>query len=69
MQHRHRGCVAPPKGRSCDGCLVPGTLAVNGAPVGSIGEFRKAVDSSGATVALLIQRDNAQIFVPVRIDS
>ena len=44
-------------------------LAVNGAPVGSVGEFRKAVDSSGATVALLIQRDNAQIFVPVRVES
>ena len=44
-------------------------LAVNGAPVASIGEFRKAVDASGQTVALLIQRDKAQIFVPVRIDS
>jgi len=44
-------------------------LAVNGAPVGSVGEFRKAVDSSGTTVALLIQRDNAQIFVPVRVES
>jgi serine protease Do len=44
-------------------------LAVNGVKVGSVGEFRKAVDSSGGTVALLIQRDNAQIFVPVRIDS
>jgi serine protease Do len=44
-------------------------LAVNGAPVGSVGEFRKAVDSSGPTVALLIQRDNAQIFVPVRVES
>jgi serine protease Do len=44
-------------------------LAVNGAAVGSVGEFRKAVDSSGGTVALLIQRDNAQIFVPVRVES
>jgi serine protease Do len=44
-------------------------LAVNGAKVGTVGEFRKAVDTSGATVALLIQRDNAQIFVPVRVDS
>ena len=44
-------------------------LAVNGAQVASVGEFRKAVNSSGATIALLIQRDNAQIFVPVRIDS
>ncbi len=34
-------------------------LAVNGAPVASIGEFRTAVDASGATVALLIQRDDA----------
>ncbi len=44
-------------------------LAVNGARVNSIGEFRTAVDASGATVALLIQRDDAQIFVPVRIES
>jgi serine protease Do len=44
-------------------------IMVNGAPVDSIAEFRKAVNASGATVALLIQRDGAQIFVPVRIDS
>ena len=44
-------------------------LAVNGAAVDSVGAFRTAVNASGATVALLIQRDNAQIFVPVRIDS
>jgi serine protease Do len=44
-------------------------IAVNGAQVASVSEFSKAVDASGATVALLIQRGNAQIFVPVRIDS
>lgn len=44
-------------------------IAVNGAPVASIGEFRNAVNAAGATVALLIQRDGAQIFVPVRVDS
>jgi serine protease Do len=44
-------------------------LMVNGAPVASLGEFRAAVDASGPTVALLIQRDSAQIFVPVRVDS
>ncbi|MGH8250622.1 MAG: Do family serine endopeptidase [Steroidobacteraceae bacterium] len=44
-------------------------LAVNGAAVASVGEFRKAVDASGASVALLIQRGGAQIYVPVRIDS
>jgi serine protease Do len=44
-------------------------LAVNGMPVDSMGEYRSAVDASGATVALLIQRGDAQIYVPVRIDS
>jgi len=44
-------------------------IAVNGEAVATVGEFRKAVDASGATVALLIQRGNAQIFVPVRVDS
>ena len=37
-------------------------LAVNGAAVDSIGAFRTAVNASGATVALLIQRDNAPDF-------
>jgi serine protease Do len=44
-------------------------IAVNGVQVGTVAEFRKAVEDSGKTVALLIQRGNAQIFVPVRIDS
>jgi serine protease Do len=44
-------------------------IAVNGVQVATVAEFRKAVEDSGATVALLIQRGNAQIFVPVRIDS
>ncbi len=44
-------------------------IAVNGEPVTTVSEFRTAVAASGGTVALLIQRGNAQIFVPVRIDS
>jgi len=44
-------------------------LAVNGAPVTSIDEFRNSVTKSGSTVALLIQRGNAQIYVPVRVAS
>jgi serine protease Do len=44
-------------------------LAVNGRQVATPGEFRTAVDAAGATVALLIQRADAQIFVPVRVDS
>jgi serine protease Do len=44
-------------------------LAVNGAPVASIDEFRNSVTKSGSTVALLIQRGNAQIYIPVRVAS
>jgi serine protease Do len=44
-------------------------LAVNGAKVASVRDFRSAVDSAGSTVALLVQRGNAKVFVPVRVDS
>ncbi len=44
-------------------------LAVNGAPVESVGEFRNSVTNAGNTVALLIQRGNAQIYIPVRVGS
>jgi serine protease Do len=42
-------------------------LAVNGRPVDSVRSLRDAVDKSGSTVALLIQRGDAQIYVPVRL--
>jgi serine protease Do len=42
-------------------------LAVNGRQVDSIKGLRDAVDQSGNTVALLIQRGEAQIFVPVKV--
>ena len=41
-------------------------LGVNGTPVKSIAELKVAAKKSGKTVALLIQRGEAQIFVPVR---
>ncbi len=41
-------------------------LAVNGRSVGTAKELRDAVDGSSGTVALLIQRGDAQIYVPVR---
>jgi len=44
-------------------------LAVNGAKVTSIREYRSAVNAAGSTVALLVQRGNAKVYVPVRIDS
>jgi len=42
-------------------------LAVNGRKVESVKALRDAVDASGRTVALLIQRGEAQIYVPVRL--
>jgi serine protease Do len=42
-------------------------LAVNSAAVKSVAEFESAVRKSGKTVALLIQRDANQIFIPIRI--
>jgi serine protease Do len=44
-------------------------LAVNNRRVASVGEFRTAVNASSGTVALLIQRDGAEIFIPVRTGS
>jgi serine protease Do len=44
-------------------------LAVNCARVTSLREYRSAIDAAGSTVALLVQRGNAKVFVPVRVDS
>lgn len=40
-------------------------LGVNGVPVRSAEQLREAVDDSPATVALLIERGAARIFIPV----
>jgi len=42
-------------------------LAVNGTAVNSVEQVRKAVDGSDKSVALLVQRGNQRIFLPVRI--
>jgi serine protease Do len=42
-------------------------LGVNGSRVETLAGLNAAAKKSGKTVALLIQRDNAQIFVPVRL--
>jgi serine protease Do len=42
-------------------------VAINGTPVTGIEQVRKAVASASKSVALLIQRNGSQIFVPVRI--
>ncbi|MGA1375260.1 MAG: Do family serine endopeptidase [Steroidobacteraceae bacterium] len=43
-------------------------LNVNGRSVKTAKEFREAVDKAGKAVALLVQRGNSQIFIPVRGD-
>jgi len=40
-------------------------LAVNGRPVTSVDQLKQMIAQAGNSIALLIQRDNAQIFVPV----
>jgi serine protease Do len=42
-------------------------LAVNGTPVTSIEQVKSAVAKSQKSVALLIQRGEDQIFVPIRL--
>jgi len=42
-------------------------LALNGTPVATPEELRDAVAKSGKRAALLIQRDNRQLFVPVEL--
>ena len=47
--------------------IQPGDLllAVNGTPIQSVEQLRSLVAKSGKTMALLIQRDDGKIFVPV----
>ncbi len=40
-------------------------LAVNGRPVSTADQLKQMIAQAGSSIALLIQRDNAQIFVPV----
>ena len=42
-------------------------VAVNNTPVKSVDELRTAVEKAGKTVALLIQRNDARIFIPVTL--
>lgn len=42
-------------------------LSVNGAPVGTAAQLRDRVQAAGNDVALLIQRADARVFVPLRL--
>ncbi len=42
-------------------------VAVNNTPVKSVEELKSLVDKAGKTIALLVQRDQAQIFIPITL--
>jgi serine protease Do len=42
-------------------------LAVNGTPVTNVGELRSLVDKSSKSIAVLVQREDARIYLPVSI--
>ena len=65
-----RGVVVEQVGGAAEKAGVrPGDVivSVNRAPVNSADELKAAVDKAGKSVALLIKRGDAQIFVPVTI--
>ena len=73
LQLRTQGrlVVEVSEGPAADAGVEPGDvlLAVNGVAVGSVAEFRNVVGEAGRAVALLVQRGNAQIYIPVRVAS
>jgi serine protease Do len=56
-------------GPAADAGIQPGdvVLSANGTPVTSADELKSLVEKSKGHIALLIQRGDAQIFVPVRV--
>jgi serine protease Do len=59
--------VQQSNGAAASAGIQPGDviLAVNGQPVTTTQQLKAMVSHAGDSIALLIQRDNAQIFVPV----
>ena len=42
-------------------------LSANGTPVSSVEDLRNAIEKSKGHIALLVQRGDARLFVPVRV--
>ncbi|TKC89767.1 DegQ family serine endoprotease [Trinickia terrae] len=63
----HGLLVQQSSGPAASAGIQPGDviLAVNGRPVSSPDQLRDMIAKAGNSIALLIQRDSAQIFVPV----
>jgi serine protease Do len=61
--------VEKAQGPAAQAGLQPGdvVLAANGAPVTSVEDLRNAVEKSKGHIALLIQRGDTRIFIPVRV--
>ena len=56
-------------GAAAEAGIQPGdvVLAANGSPVNNADELRSAVEKSKGHIALLIQRGETRLFVPVRV--
>jgi len=61
--------VEDAEGHAAEAGIQPGdvVLSVDGTPVQSVGQLRKLVQDHGKQVALLIQRGDARLFVPVNL--
>jgi serine protease Do len=61
--------VEQARGPAADAGLQQGdiVIAANGAPVSSVADLRTAVEKSKSHIALLVQRGETRLFVPVRV--
>jgi serine protease Do len=61
--------VEDAQGRAAEAGIQPGdvVLSVDGTPVQSVSQLRKMVDDHGKQIALLIQRGESRLFVPVTL--
>jgi serine protease Do len=61
--------VEDAEGRAAEAGIQPGdvVLSIDGTPVQSVSQLRKLVQDHGTQVALLIQRGDARLFVPVTL--
>lgn len=57
------------RGAAADAGIQQGdiVLSANGAPVSSVEDLKSAVDKSKSHIALLVQRGDTRLFVPVRV--
>jgi serine protease Do len=61
--------VEESQGRAAEAGIQPGdvVLSVDGTPVQSVEQLRKMVQDHDKQIALLIQRGDARVFVPITL--